>query len=277
MASYRAQQLPLWRRAAVAAALVLTGCSRIDLYVNLSEQQANEVAAVLLAAEIDADKRISETKAWAVRIEKADLPRAMDVLEASGYPKHSTASLVEVFKKDGFISSPLEERARFNGAVASELQQTIANMNGVIEARVHIAMPERNPLTDTVSPSSAAVFVKYGQDVNFTENGSLANVKALVRDSVEGLSVDRITVVATPSTGSWRYAVRPSPTQLQGYAYQKPLISSTAWLLLGIAAAVSLASAVGWWQRERLMRRWRRPAAAAKQNGKRPVASDPGT
>jgi type III secretion protein J len=245
------------RRAALAAAaFALAGCGRIELYANLGEQQANEVAAVLLAAEIDVDKRVSESKAWAVVIDKSDLPRAMDVLESAGVPKLAAPTMAELFKKDGFISSPLEERARFIAATAMELQQTITRMNGVLDARVHLAMPERDPLTDTVIPPSASVFVKYAQDVKFGDNGGVANVKALVRDAVEGLSVERITVVATPGAGSWRHAVRPSPTMLAGYAYQKPWVPVQVWIGLGAALAAGALFAL-WWTRARWLPRLR--------------------
>jgi type III secretion protein J len=232
----------------VVGIVLLTGCSRIDLYTNLSEQQANEVAAVLLAAEIDVDKRLSDSKAWSVRIDKPDLPRAMDVLETAGVPKAAGLSMVDVFKKDGFISSPLEERARFISATAKELEQTIARMNGVLDARVHLAMPERDPLTDAIIPPSASVYVKYGQSVKFAESGGVADVKAIVRDAVEGLAADRITVVAAPTLGSWRQGVRPSTNVLATYEYQRPLISTQAWM--GIAAVLSgiLLLAVWWWR-----------------------------
>jgi type III secretion protein J len=255
--------LALW-----CAALLLAGCGRIDLYTNLSEQQANEVAAVLLAAEIDADKHISETKAWAVRIEKSDLPRAMDVLEGAGVPRASAPSMAEIFKKDGFISSPLEERARFISATQSGLEQTIARMNGVLDARVHLAMPERDPLTDAVVPPSAAVMVRYAQDVKFAENGGVNNVKALVRDAVEGLAPERITVVATPSSGSWRHSVRPTDKLLAGYAYQKPWLRGEVWLAI---SGMLLLLAVGalWWTRTRWLPRFKRARRAAPSLGPR--------
>jgi type III secretion protein J len=259
-----------WRRCCVGigAALLLAGCGRIDLYTNLSEQQANEVAAVLLAAEIDADKHVSETKAWAVRIEKSNLPRAMDVLEGAGVPRTSTPSMAELFKKDGFISSPLEERARFISATAMELQQTINRMNGVLDARVHLAMPERDPLTDAIVPPSASVFVRYAQDVKFAENGGVNNVKALVRDAVEGLAPERITVVATPSAGSWRHSVRPTDKLLAGYAYQKPWLSPQTWL--AIAVALLLAGLVAlWWTRSRWWPKFTRARRAASTIGPR--------
>jgi type III secretion protein J len=235
------------------AALLLAGCGRIDLYTNLHEQQANEVAAVLIAAQIDADKQLSESKLWSVRIEKSDLPRAMDVLDTAGYPRTSSLTMAEVFKKDGFISSPLEERARFISATAQELQQTISRMNGVVDARVHLAMPERDPLTDAIVPASASVFVKYGQNVKFDESGGLGDVKSLVRDAVEGLARERITVVAVPVIGPWRQAIRPSTNMLSDYAYQKPLVSPTWWVAIAAAAGLALAAAAAWWTR----RRWR--------------------
>jgi type III secretion protein J len=250
------------------AALLLVGCARIDLYTSLSEQQANEVAAVLLAAEIDADKRISETKAWAVRIDKSDLPRAMDVLEGAGVPRASAPSMAEIFKKDGFISSPLEERARFISATQSGLEQTIARMNGVLDARVHLAMPERDPLTDAIVPPSASVFVRYAQDVKFAENGGLNNVKALVRDAVEGLAPERITVVATPSAGSWRHSVRPTDKLLAGYAYQKPWLSGTVWIGSGVLLLLGALFAL-WWTRARWMSKFKRARRTAPSLGSR--------
>jgi type III secretion protein J len=235
---------------AALAVLALGGCARIDLYTNLSEQQANEVAAVLIAAEIDADKRVSESKAWSVLIDKSDLPRAMDVLETSGVPKTAAPTMAEVFRKDGFISSPLEERARFIAATSQDLQQTILHMNGVLDARVHLALPERDPLSDVVVPPSASVFIKYAENAKFNESGGMANVKSIVRDAVEGLSVDRITVVATPTLGSWRHTVRPPTSKLADYAYQKPLLSPTVWLAIALAAVLAAIGAA-WWTRDR--------------------------
>jgi type III secretion protein J len=252
----------------VCAALLLAACSRIDLYTSLSEQQANEVAAVLLAAEIDADKRISETKAWAVRIDKSDLPRAMDVLEGAGVPRAHAPSMAELFKKDGFISSPLEERARFIAATQTGLEQTVGHMNGVLDARVHLAMPERDPLTDAIVPPSASVVVRYAQDFKFAENGGVNNVKALVRDAVEGLAPERITVVAQPSTGSWRHSVRPTDKLLAGYAYQKPWLSLETWLALGLALLLAVLVAL-WWTRARWLSKLKRGRRTAQTLGPR--------
>jgi type III secretion protein J len=215
----------------VCVAIFLVGCGKINLYSDLSEQQANEVTAVLIAAQIDADKQASENKSWMVLIDKAELPRAMDVLETSGFPKSRAPTMAEIFKKDGFISSPLEERARFIAATQQELQQTVEKMNGVLAARVHLALPERDPLSDKFVPPSVSVFVKYAQEVKFDAAG-IENVKSIVKDAIEGLASEKITVVVTPAAGPWRKSIRPHVDTLAEYSYQRPFISLTAWLMI---------------------------------------------
>jgi type III secretion protein J len=228
----------------------LMGCGQVSLYSNLSEQQANEVTAVLIGAEINADKAFTDAKAWRVQIDKADFPRAMDVLEQAGLPRERNVTMAEVFKKEGFISSPLEERARFIAATAQELERTISLVVGVLEARVHLAMPERDPLTDKIVPSSASVFVKYSKDTKLGDAGGVANIKAIVKDAVEGLSAERITVVAIPGREPWRQTIRPSKDVTAAYAYQRPLISPTQWLTVGIATLI-VSVCAGWYTRDR--------------------------
>jgi type III secretion protein J len=239
--------------ASILFSFILAGCGRVDLYSNLSEQQANEVTAVLIGAEINADKSLTDAKAWRIKIDKADFPRAMDVLEQAGLPREKFMSMSEAFKKEGFISSPLEERARFIAATAQELERTISLMVGVLEARVHLAMPERDPLTDKIVPSSASVFVKYSKDTKLGDTGGVANIKAIVRDAVEGLAADRITVVALPGREPWRQLIRPSPEMTAAYAYQKPFVSPTQWLILAILGTV-VALCVAWFTRDRWLK-----------------------
>jgi type III secretion protein J len=178
--------------ALAAAMLVLTGCAKISLYSQLSEQQANEIIALLLGAQIDADKELAEDKTWIVNVSKSNLPRAVDLLRGYGYPHEQYQSFGEVFKKDSFVSSPLEERARFLFALSQELSRTVSQIDGVIIARVHVAVPERDPLSDQVRPSSASVFIKHRTDAQMQNH--VAAIKALVVNSIEGLPYDNVTV-----------------------------------------------------------------------------------
>jgi len=177
--------------AVIAACLALTACGKESLYAELDEQQANEMLAVLVRAGVDAGKLRAE-KGWSLEVGRKDLPQAMQILKAEGYPRERFDSLGQVFHKEGFVSTPLEERARLLYALSQELSRTVSNIDGVVVARVHLAIPERRPLSDEKQLSSASVFIKYkpgSQVVN-----KAASIKALIVNSVEGLPYENVTV-----------------------------------------------------------------------------------
>jgi type III secretion protein J len=188
----------------IVGCLLLGACSagQEPLYVDLDEEQANEMLAVLVRAGVDATKSRAD-KHWAIEVGRSELPRAMTVLKAEGYPRDSYDSLGNVFRKEGFVLTPLEERARLLYALSQELSRTLSAIDGVIVARVHLAIPERSPLSEVTPPSSASVFIKYkpgAQVINKT-----SQIKALIVNSVEGLPYENVTVtffVSEPSVVS---------------------------------------------------------------------------
>jgi type III secretion protein J len=176
--------------------MALTGC-KVALYSNLTEQEANDMMAALLTAGIDTEKVAGEEGKWVLNVDEGRFAAAVERLGAAGLPRDDFASMGEVFKKEGLISSPLEERVRFIYALSQELAKTISEIDGVISARVHVVIPENNPFSDTITPSSAAVFVKHRQDSEV--DAFIPQIKRLVVDSIEGLAYDKVTVVLVPS------------------------------------------------------------------------------
>jgi type III secretion protein J len=116
----------------------------------------------------------------------------MEVLKAEGYPRDAYDSLGQVFRKEGFVSTPLEERARLLYALSQELSRTISAIDGVVVARVHLAIPERQPLSEEKPLSSASVFIKHKPGSQIVNKA--ASIKALVVNSVEGLPYENVTV-----------------------------------------------------------------------------------
>jgi type III secretion protein J len=102
-----------------------------------------------------------------------------------------------VFKKEGFVSSPTEERARLVYGLSQELAHTITAIDGVVDARVHLALPQNQPLADSQTPPSASVFIKYQSGANI--DAQVGKVKALVVNSVEGLKIDNVSVETFPA------------------------------------------------------------------------------
>ncbi len=187
--------------------LFLTGCESQVLFSNLTESEANEIAAALYSANLPADK-VADKKGGSYKIftNQSSFSDAVTVLQLRGLPRERFASVGEVFEKDGFVSSPLEERARLNFAISQELSRTISNIDGVVMARVHLAVPKKAHLAESVEPSSASVFVKHRADVDLA--GSVGKIKSLVVTGLENLPYDNVTVALFPA--------QHEPTPLNG-------------------------------------------------------------
>jgi type III secretion protein J len=241
------------RIAVVAALAFLAACSEQELYSKLSERQANEMVAVLRAAGIEADK-LSKEGAFSVVTPPDDFPQAVRTLSAQGYPREEFDSMGKIFKREGFVSSPLEERARLVHALSQEISNTIANIDGVVSARVHLVVPERNPLADKPRPAAASVFIKHRPDKDFASQ--VAQIKALVVNSIEGLPYDNVTVALFPAESLPLPAPAAPAAPMPGMA-PTPLMALAGIggldlpLMMGTAAGGLLAfgGAVLWWRR----------------------------
>ena len=215
-------------------AFVLAGCKQ-DLHSKLAEADANEMLGVLLTAGLDAAKKSPDGKTWTISVEGDQLGEALSVLRANGLPAQAHASLGEVFKKDGLISTPTEERVRFIHGVSQELAATLTSIDGVITARVHVVLPNNDPLADNVKPSSASVFIKHRPEANVAT--LVPVVKNLVMRSVEGLSYDNVNVTvvaAAPLAPGVRHAVEKKPGPSLAMMAMLGLLGGVL-LLLGIA------------------------------------------
>jgi len=225
--------------APLLAAGLLAGCHETEVYSGLSEREANQMLAAIQSGGLDAQKSSRDGKTWTIEAPKAEFTRVIALLEEQNYPREKFDNLGGLFRKEGFVSSPVEEHARLVYGLSQELSDTLSRIDGVVGARVHIALPQNDPLADAAKPSSVSVFIKYDPQVDLS--GQLGSIRALVANSIEGLPPDRITVVLSPER---LRPAQPVPWRVKDSA---PLLG-----LAGLAGA-----ALGWglW---RLARRPRR-------------------
>jgi type III secretion protein J len=233
----------LVRAAPCALLLLLAACSNQELYSQLSERQANEMVAVLRSAGIAAEKQGKDGQ-FAVMTSPSEFPQAVRTLNAQGYPRETFDSMGKVFKREGFVSSPLEERARLIHAMSQEMSNTLANIDGVVTARVHLVVPDKSPLDDKPRPAAAAVFIKHRPDKDLS--AQVPQIKALVVNSIEGLKYDNVTVALFPAESLPPAAPKPSTATAQAREAkaEMPLLAGS---LMG-ALALS-GGGLMWWRR----------------------------
>ncbi len=226
-----------------ATAALLAACKDQTLYGDLTERQANEVVAALREGGIAAEK-LREDKVYAVHVGADDFPAAVQLMRAQGLPRESYDSLGQVFKREGFVSTPLEERARLLYALSQELSNTVASIDGVVAARVHLVVPEKHPLDDKPQPSAASVFIKHRPDVDLA--ALTPKIRALIINSVEGLPADKVTVALFPALPA------PAPVPVAKPAVELALASP--WLPASLALGGAALVGAAWLVRQRRAR-----------------------
>lgn len=89
----------------------------------------------------------------------------------------------QVFKKDGLISSPVEERARYIYALSQELGNTLSKIDGVLRLACTWCCPSAVRWARR-APSTAAVFIKHQDGYNLEI--IQPQIRKLVTDSIRG-------------------------------------------------------------------------------------------
>ena len=177
----------------LSALLLCAGCDKeMTLHAGLEERQANLVMAALLDEGINCHKTPGEEGTWNVMVDESKFAEAVNLLERKGLPRRAHQGIGEVFKKTGMISSPSEERIRFMDALAQDLSRTISGIDGVIDARVHVVLPENDPFARNALPSSAAVAIRSRWDADLAD--LVPSIKGLVKNAIEGLTPEKIMV-----------------------------------------------------------------------------------
>lgn len=258
--------------------LLLAGCGdNIELHSRLSENDANEVIAELASKHIEATKR-NNKEGVSVMLSASDINRAVRVLEAAGLPRRTRTNLGEIFKKEGVISTPLEERARYIYALSQELEATLSQIDGVIVARVHVVLPERVAPGEPVQPASAAVFIKHSAFLD--PDVVLPRIRRMVSSSLPGMSgaLDNPEKLSVVFVGAQAYREEEVLVHLGPFLVPEQRLGILEGWLTAVGAAVLIVLAgLAVWIRLRLGARLGvRPDRSSKGRGVTP-AGEQGT
>ena len=114
-------------------------------------------------------------------------------LAAQGLPE-SGGGVNAMTKDPGFGVSAFMESARYQHALETELARTIASLQNVQGARVHLAMARQSAFVSDRRPGSASVFlqIKAGRRLDDEQVQAITN---LVASSIPEMSASQVTVV----------------------------------------------------------------------------------
>jgi flagellar M-ring protein FliF len=169
--------------------------SYAPLYTNLASSDASAVIDQLNTQGIPYKLTSGGTT---IMVPQQDVYSTRISLSGKGLPSSSDSGY-SLLDKTGLSTSDFQEQTDFKRAMEAELDKTIASIDGIQAAIVHLAMPEKQVFADKQDPTTASVLLQLQAGTTLTA-GQVQGVVHLVSSSIDGLDPDNVTV--TDSAGN---------------------------------------------------------------------------
>lgn len=181
--------------------VVATGCS-IELQHDLTEQDANDIYVLLTNNGISAVKLKVEggnELRFLITVPKGDAAQAAQLLRTNSLPRPHADGLSIFAKSKGMVPTQTEERAMLLEALGGEVSNALNQIDGVLEARVIVMIPENNDLAqpDNKPMPSASVFLKYRFNRENRPPISPEDIRKFVATAVPEMRPEAVTVLMT--------------------------------------------------------------------------------
>ncbi|MDD2160721.1 flagellar basal-body MS-ring/collar protein FliF [Pseudomonas sp. MIL19] len=162
------------------------------LYGSLDGMDASQVMETLSAADI---KYTVEPNSGALLVQADDLARARMRLAAAGVaPKDNSVGFEILDQEQGLGTSQFMEATRYRRGLEGELARTVASLNNIKAARVHLAIPKSSVFVRDERKPSASVLVELYSGRGLEPSQVMAIVN-LVASSVPEMNKAQVTVV----------------------------------------------------------------------------------
>jgi type III secretion protein J len=186
--------------APLLALVLVTGC-HIELQHELTESDANEIYVLLSKNGITAKKEKEEggnEVRFMITVPKSDAAQAAELLKLNSLPRPVEKGLSH-FAKGSMVPTATEERAMLLKALAGEVSNSLNQIDGVLEARTIVMIPENNDLTQPENKPmpSASVFLKYRPGDGGKPPIDVQSIRSFVATAVPELKPEAVTVLMT--------------------------------------------------------------------------------
>ncbi len=161
------------------------------LYSNLADQDSAAIADSLQRAGIPYSLA---NGTGTILVPEGRVHEARLKLAGEGLPRGAGGGFELLDNQKGFGVSQFMENARYQRALEGELAMTIAAINSVRSARVHLAIPRQTAFARNQKQPTASVTVDLypGRALN---EGQAAAISHMVAASIPNLDVDHVTII----------------------------------------------------------------------------------
>ena len=178
---------------AVAFAALIMVANRTEfrpLFTNLTAEDAGEIVKKMKDSktpyQITADGKgilVPADKVYDLRL----------TLASEGLPQGGGIGF-EIFDRKNFGMTEFVQKLNYQRALQGELSRTIAQLTGVEQARVHLAIPEKSLFKDNEKPATASIVLKMKSN-RALRDSEVQGVVHLVSFSIEGMDPEHVTVL----------------------------------------------------------------------------------
>jgi type III secretion system YscJ/HrcJ family lipoprotein len=140
-----------------ASVIALTGCEE-DIIFGVPQSEAIKIVVVLGDSGINATSApdvSDKEQLFKIRVDEADAFDAKKILLENRLPRVKPRGMNEVFAEASMIPTATEERARLLVGLQGDLEGSLEAVDHIVDAEVHIVLPEANPLESDLDRTKA--------------------------------------------------------------------------------------------------------------------------
>lgn len=181
--------------ALVAAALFamlfrMGGEEKALLFSNVDMREAGQITAQLDTANIEYELKGDGTSIY---VPRSQVLSARLMLSEQGLPSRGSVGYEIFDNPDALGQTQFQQNVNRLRALEGELARTIASLDGVKSARVHLVLPERQLFARESEQPSASIVIGLRRDP--LTAGQVRAVRNLVASATPGLTSNRVTIL----------------------------------------------------------------------------------
>ncbi|WP_418347234.1 type III secretion system inner membrane ring lipoprotein SctJ [Serratia fonticola] len=219
--------------AAVLLTFMLNACNDENLLFNLTQEQANQVLAILQQHNISAKKDGNLKAGYTVSIGESESTAALSIINQYQLPWAADVQIGQAFPESSLVASPNAEQARVLSLQEQRLEQSLRMIAQVVNARVHVSYPPfNNDASGKKATGHVGVLISYKGEID--DNLFITQIKTLIKNSFDDVLYENIAIVLFPAPVIQYVA----PTKV-------PASIPALWIILFSAMALCAAGTAG--------------------------------